>query len=167
MCASVPSAENSRYAPDNASPFDAAAELNRDQEFCCLLDLTQSGVGINMVTHSGMGRVRGMIQRTRGVASASLSVFETDDSAVDNDGIYIRDNVFYKSAFALFALSEYHLGGVTPVNALPVFSGNTYVQYGNKPLLQKNRSTIGFYPSEETMKDILGDENGRLVIIGK
>ena len=121
----------------------------------------------NVVTHSGMGRVRGMIQRTRGVASAALSAFETADSAVDNDGIYIRDNVFYKSAFALFSLSDYHLGGITPVNALPVFSGNTYVQYGNKPLLQKNWSSEIYYPSEETVKDILSDESGTLVIIGR
>jgi len=74
--------------------------------------------------------------------------------------------VFYKSAFALFSLSEYHLDRTTPVNALPVFSGNTYVQTANKPILQKNRSTEVYYPSEETMKEILGDENGSLVIIG-
>ena len=53
----------------------------------------------------------------------------------------------------------------TPVNALPVFSENTYVQSANKPLLQKNRSTEAHYPSEEIMRDILGDENGTLVTI--
>lgn len=121
----------------------------------------------NIVTHSGMGWVRGMIQRTDGVTSGFLSVFETVHSAVDNDGIYIRNNVFYKGAFALVSLSEYHLAHSTPVNALPVFSGNTYVQYGNKPLLQKNWSEEIYYPSEETMKNILGDENGKLVIIGR
>ena len=121
----------------------------------------------NMVTHSGMGWVCGAIQRIAGVTSGFLSAFETEQSAVDNDGVYIRDNVFYKGAFALISLSDYHLDGTTPVNALPVFSGNTYVQYGLKPMLQKNWSSEVYYPSEETMKDILGDESGTLVIIGR
>jgi len=120
----------------------------------------------NLVMNSGMGWVRELVWRESGGSSASLSAFETNDSAIDNDGIYIRNNVFYKSAFALFSLSEYHLDRTTPVNALPVFSGNTYVQTANKPILQKNRSTEVYYPSEETMKEILGDENGSLVIIG-
>ena len=121
----------------------------------------------NMVTHSGMGWLRSAIQRIDGVTSGFLSAFETVHSAVDNDGIYIRNNVFYKGAFSLFSLSDYHLDGTTPVNALPVFSGNTYVQYGNKPLLQKIWSSEIYYPSEETMKDVLGDESGTLVIIGR
>lgn len=41
----------------------------------------------NIVTHSGMGWVRDMIQKTDGVTSGFLSVFETIQSAVDNDGI--------------------------------------------------------------------------------
>ena len=119
----------------------------------------------NLVMNSGMGWVRELVWRESGGSSASLSAFETNDSAIDNNGIYIRNNVFYKSAFALFSLSEYHLDRTTPVNALPVFSENTYVQSANKPLLQKNRSTEAHYPSEEIMRDILGDENGTLVTI--
>ena len=121
----------------------------------------------NLVMNSGMGWVRELVWRESGGSSASLSAFETNDSAIDNNGIYIRNNVFYKSAFALFSLSEYHLDRTTPVNALPVFSENTYVQSANKPLLQKNRSTEAHYPSEEIMRDILGDENGTLVTIGQ
>lgn len=120
----------------------------------------------NLVMNSGKGWVRELIWRESGGSSASLSAFETNDSAIDNDGIFIRNNVFYKSGYSLFSLSDYHLDRATPVNALPVFSENTYVQSANKPLLQKNRSTEVYYPSEEIMRDILGDENGTLVIIG-
>jgi len=119
----------------------------------------------NLVMNSGMGWVRELIWRESGGSSASLSAFETNDSAIDNDGIFIRNNVFYKSGYSLFSLSDYHLDRTTPVNALPVFSENTYVQSANKPLLQKNRSTEVYYLSEEIMRDILGDENGTLVII--
>lgn len=119
----------------------------------------------NLVMYSGHGWVREMVWQETGGSSANLSAFETYDSAIDNDGIYIRNNTFYKSAFALFSLSEYHLDRSTPVNALPVFSGNTYVQYSNKPILQKNRSTEFYYPSEDTIKSVLGDQTGSLVIV--
>ena len=119
----------------------------------------------NLVMYSGQGWVREMVWQETGGSSANLSAFETNDSAIDNDGIYIRNNTFYKSAFALFSLSEYHLDRSTPVNALPVFSGNTYVQYSNKPILQKNRSTEFYYPSEDTIKSVIGDQTGSLIIV--
>ena len=115
--------------------------------------------------YSGQGWVREMVWQETGGSSANLSAFETNDSAIDNDGIYIRNNTFYKSEFALFSLSEYHLDRSTPVNALPVFSGNTYVQYSNKPILQKNRSTEFYYPSNDTIKSVLGDHTGSLIIV--
>ncbi len=119
----------------------------------------------NLVMYSGHGWVREMVWQETGGSSPNFSAFETYDSAIDNDGIYIRNNTFYKSAFALFSLSEYHLDRSTPVNALPVFSGNTYVQYSNRPILQKNRSTEFYYPSEDTIKSVLGDQTGSLVIV--
>lgn len=87
-------------------------------------------------------------------------------SAIDNDGIFLRNNVFCNGAYALFALSDYHLNG-TAITTVPVFSGNTYVQYAKKPILQKNWSEETFYPTDEVMKEILGDETGKLVIIGE
>ena len=59
------------------------------------------------------------------------------------------------------------LDGTTPVNAQPIFSGNTYVQFASRPILQKNWSSEVYYPTEDVMRNILGDENGKLVIIGK
>ena len=121
----------------------------------------------NYVMHSGMGWVRDQVWQEDGGSGADLSAFETNDSAIDNDGIHLRNNVFYKSAFALFSLSDYHLDRTTLVNALPIFSGNTYVQSANRPILQKNRSTEVYYPSEKTVKEILGDQTGTLVVVGK
>ena len=70
----------------------------------------------NLVMNSGMGWVRELVWRESGGSSASLSAFETNDSAIDNDGIYIRNNVFYKSGFSLFSLSDYHLDRTMQVN---------------------------------------------------
>ena len=119
----------------------------------------------NLVMNSGTGRVRDMIWRTRGRSSGNLSAIENCDSAIDNDGIFIRNNLFCRSSYALFSLSDYHLDGTTPVNAQPVFSGNIYVQPANLPLLQKNWSTEVYYPSEQAMQEVLGDGSGTLVIL--
>jgi len=85
---------------------------------------------------------------------------------VDNSGIYIRNNIFYKSGFAMFALSDSNLNGER-VNSQPVFSGKSYVCTANKPLLQKNWGSELYYPSEDTMTGILGDKDGSLMVIGK
>ncbi len=118
----------------------------------------------NLVMHSGMGWVREMLWRNSG-SDAALSAFETNDSAIDNEGILLRNNVFYKSTFALFSLSDYHLDRTTPVNALPALSGNTYVQFASRPILQKNHSTQLYYPNAETVNNVLGDTTGTLVCI--
>lgn len=57
--------------------------------------------------------------------------------------------------------------GMSPLNAAPVLSGNTYVQLTSRPLLQKNWGTEVYYPSEEAMKELLGDTEGTLVILGQ
>jgi len=119
----------------------------------------------NFVAHSGMGWVQDMLwQYGCGGSSPYLSAMETMEGAADNDGIYLRNNLFYKSSFALFSLSDYQWND-TPVNVLPIFSGNTYVQSAHKPILQKNDTTEIYYPSTETMTDILGDQEGTLVVL--
>ena len=120
----------------------------------------------NYVMNSGMGWVRDAVWQYDSGSSPYISAFENMQSAIDNDGIYLRNNVFYKGAFALFSLSDYHLSG-TPVTALPVFSGNTYVQSANKPILQKNWTKEVYYPTEDVVKEVLGDDTGSLVIIGE
>jgi len=120
----------------------------------------------NHVMYSGMGWAGKMTGRYDGGGSPFLSAFENMQSAVDNSGIYIRNNIFYKSGFAMFALSDSNLNG-DRVNAQPVFSGNSYVCTANKPLLQKNWGSELYYPSEDTMTGILGDKDGSLIVIGK
>ena len=75
--------------------------------------------------NSGMGWVREAIGQYSGGSSPFLSVFENMQSAIDNDGIFLRNNVFCNGAYALFALSDYHLNG-TAITTVPVFSGNTW-----------------------------------------
>ena len=81
-----------QYLAGDGTSFDVASELQRDLQFCCLLDLTKVGVG-------------------------------TD---VENNPI-----------------------NGTAITTVPVFSGNTYVQYAKKPILQKNWSEETFYPTDE------------------
>lgn len=120
----------------------------------------------NLVMNSGMGWVRDAIWQYDGGSSPYLSTFENMQGAIDNDGIYLRNNVFYKGAYSLFSLSDYHLNG-SIIATLPVFTGNTYIQNAKKPILQKNWSTEVYYPTDEVVKEILGDETGNLVIIGE
>jgi len=119
----------------------------------------------NLVMHTGMGWVQDAQWQFDGGSSPFLSAFETMHGAVDNNGIFLRNNVFYKGSYALFSLSDYHWDRTTPVNALPVFEGNTYVQSANKPILQKNWTAKVYYPSDTTVRDVLGDRTGNLVVL--
>ncbi len=121
----------------------------------------------NMVMNSGDGWVYNSVLQSDGENSLWLSAVENGMGAANNEGIYIRDNVFYLSRYAMITLLDYlAVDGTTSVNAQPVFSGNTYVQFFSKPLLQKNWSSEIYYPSEDVVRDILKDETGSLVIIG-
>lgn len=97
-----------------------------------------------------------------------LSAVENGMGAANNEGIYIKNNVFYLSRYALITLLDYlAVDYTTPVNAPPVFSGNTYVQFASRLLLQKNWSSEVYYPTEEVVRNILGDETGTLVTVGR
>ena len=123
----------------------------------------------NLVMNSGDGWVYNSVLQSDGGGGDSLwlSAVENGMGAANNEGIYIRDNVFYLSRYAMITLVDYlAVDYTTPVNAQPVFSGNTYVQFVSRPLLQKNWSTEVYYPAEDVVRDILKDETGTLVIIG-
>lgn len=102
---------------------------------------------------------------TIGGNTIACNVIENKDGAANNDGIYIRDNTFYCGTDALVCLRDTCFD-MSPVNAQPVFSGNAYVQFATRPLLQKNWSSEIYYPKEDVVRDILGDETGSLVVIG-
>lgn len=122
----------------------------------------------NLVMHSGYGWVYNSVLQSDGGGGNSLwlSAVENGMGAANNEGIYIRDNVFYLSRYAMITLTDYlAVDDTTPVNAQPIFSGNTYVQFASRPILQKNWSSEIYYPIEEVVRDILKDETGTLVII--
>lgn len=98
----------------------------------------------------------------------ACNVIENKDGAANNDGIYVRDNTFYCGTDALICLRDTCID-MTPVNSQPLFSGNTYVQFASRPVLQKNQleEVEVFYPTDEVVKEILGDDTGSLVIIGE
>ena len=124
----------------------------------------------NLVMHSGDGWIYNSVLQSAGGGGNSLwlSAVENGLGAANNEGIYIRDNVFYLSRYAMITLVDYlAVDNTTLVNAQPVFSGNTYVQFSLRPILQKNWSSEVYYPTEDVVRNILGDENGKLVIIGK
>ena len=123
----------------------------------------------NLVMNTGDGWVCNSVLQSEGGSGNSLwlSAVENGMGAANNEGIYIRDNVFYLSRYAMITLADYlAVDNTTPVNAQPVFSGNTYVQFVSRPILQKNWSSEVYYPTEDVVRDILGDETGTLVIIG-
>ena len=72
---------------------------------------------------------------TTGGNHSGCHAIENKDGAANNDGIYIRDNTFYCATDALLCLRDTRIDD-TPVNAQPIFSGNTYVQFAARPILQ-------------------------------
>lgn len=103
-----------------------------------------------------------------GASSLWLSAVENGMGAANNHGIYIRNNVFYLSRYAMITLVDrLALDDTTLVNAQPIFSGNTYVQFASRPLLQKVGAPEFYFPTEAAVKNILGDKSGTVVAIGR
>ena len=123
----------------------------------------------NIVIHSGEGWVYNSIAQCNNPYNGWISAVDNDLGACHNDGIYIKDNIFYQGVYALFSLVDYLREDGEKVNAEPIFSGNVYVQSALRPLLQKNKNYWEgmniCYPSEEVVTDVLGDETGTLIIV--
>ncbi len=123
----------------------------------------------NIVMYTGNGWVyNSILQQLHGDTNIWLSVVENCMGAADNDGIHIRNNVFFLSQWAMINLREYWWGGeVTLVNKQPVFSGNTYVQLADRLLFLWFCAGDGYFPSEEAMKEQIGDTEGTLIVLGQ
>ena len=123
----------------------------------------------NIVMYSGDGifynRIKGSSWDFGTGNSYWLSAIENGMGAADNDGITIRNNVLYQSRYALITLNE-KVGGPhgRPVNNKTRFEGNTYVQISTRPLIQEHHSVGICYPSDEAVKNVLGDKDGKCVI---
>ncbi len=122
----------------------------------------------NLVMYSGYGWVRrNVMQCLGGIGNANggwLSAVENEYSAGNNDGIYFRNNVFYRSSYALLAIRQ-TLSDGSPVNMDPIFEGNTYVQLSTLPLLMRHSGSEFYYPSDQVMQGLVGDKTGTLVIL--
>lgn len=124
----------------------------------------------NILMYTGDGWIYNSIlqSNTGGPGSLWLSAVENCMGAADNDGIYIRNNVFFLSQWAMVNLREYLWGGeVTLVNKQPVFSGNTYVQLADRLLFLWFCAGDGYFPSEEAVKEQIGDTEGTLIVLGQ
>ena len=105
---------------------------------------------------------------TGGPTSFWLSAVENGYGAADNDGIHIRNNVFFLSQWATVNLREYLWGDEKiRVNKQPVFSGNTYVQLADRLLFLWFWEGDGYPPSEEVMTEQIGDTEGTLIVLGQ
>ncbi len=123
----------------------------------------------NIVMNTGYGWLnRAVTQCETGIGRANggwMSSVENEFGAGNNDGIYFRNNVFYRSSYALVSLRSTLADGVTEVNMNPIFEGNTYIQTSTLPLLAKDYGREFYYPSENVIQEMLGDKTGKLVIL--
>ena len=121
----------------------------------------------NFVLYSGEGWIKGMIQQIDPAAAPQYSAcLENGLSAVNNDGIYFIDNIFYCSTVNLLNISEYNFFGASKVNQPMVFSGNTYVQSVNRRLCTLNEWKCYYPDSEPAIQEFLalvGDTAGTVI----
>ena len=124
----------------------------------------------NLFMYTGDGWLYNYIlqSETGGPTSFWLSAVENGYGAADNDGIHIRNNVFFLSQWATVNLREYLWGDEKiRVNKQPVFSGNTYVQLADRLLFLWFWEGDGYPPSEEVMTEQIGDTEGTLIVLGQ
>lgn len=122
----------------------------------------------NMSFFSGMGWIANMIAQNEKVIMPGLfrSAVENVMGPVDNEGITIRNNVFFCADYALVFLGDVKWGGESGVvNAQPVFEGNTYAQPSLLPLLVKHDEHKTFTAEDAETLDALGDPSGTLISI--
>ena len=123
----------------------------------------------NMSFFSGMGWITSMIdQCEKGFIIPGLfrSALENVMGPADNEGIYIRNNVFFCADYTLVYLGDVLWGGESgSVNAQPVFEGNTYVQQDCLPLLVRLDEHKDFFPEDEEALNALGDPSGTIIVI--
>ena len=108
------------------------------------------------------------IPRIAGPRFLFYSAVENDMGAVNNDGIYITDNVFYGSKDALLFLRETLWDGKEKVNRAMVFSGNTYAQSFSGVLCRSDSSgelKLGDDSCEQWLLSLLGDQTGAVIRI--
>ena len=122
----------------------------------------------NMVVHSGRGWIKNHILQISNQHSGFFSALENFMGASNNDGIYIKDNVFYASAANLLCLTDNLWNDMGKVNQPMVFSGNTYAQPVDGCLCNFNWEQgwcVGYTADEHDFLSFIGDTTGTVVAI--
>ena len=121
----------------------------------------------NMVFFAGMGWIKNMIDASERSIIPGLFRSGVDNAMgpVDNEGVVFRNNVFFYADYTLVYLGDQRWGNTGPVNAQPVFEGNTYAQPANLLLLVQMDRHLEFHPGDPEALGALGDPSGTVIII--
>lgn len=121
----------------------------------------------NMVFFAGMGWIKNMIDASERSIIPGLFRSGVDNAMgpVDNEGVVFRNNVFFYADYTLVYLGDQRWGNTGPVNAQPVFEGNTYAQPANLLLLVQMDRHLEFHPDDPEALGALGDPSGTVIII--
>ena len=122
----------------------------------------------NMSFFSGMGWITNMIRvcEKTNIPGTFRSATENVMGPADNEGIVLKNNVFFCADYTLVFLADMLWGGQSGrVNAQPIFEGNTYVQPQALPLLVKEDEHRTFYPDDPEVLNVLGDQTGTVIVL--
>ena len=121
----------------------------------------------NMIFFAGMGWIKNMIDANERSSIPGLfrSGVENAMGPVDNEGVVFRGNVFFCADYTLVYLGDQRWGNTGPVNAQPVFEGNTYAQPGNLLLLVQLDRHREFHPDDPEVLNALRDPSGTVVVV--
>lgn len=113
----------------------------------------------NILVNNG----KSWMDRMRDGIGRSLPMVEEQHGGMDNDGIYIRNNVIYNHGiFPTFGESKLKWDGENVPNRFMEFSGNQIIQAEALPLYQtvERGQYRNWYASEVTLQDEMHDESG-------
>lgn len=108
------------------------------------------------------------MNRMRDGIGGTLPMVEDQHGGMDNDGIYIRNNMIYNHGiFPTFGESLYKWDGESTPNRPMEFSSNQVIQAEALPLYQTvdHGQYRNWYASEESMRDMMHDESGTVETI--
>lgn len=120
----------------------------------------------NVIKESGKCWIQNMNQEK----GRSFVLVENLAGAMENDGVYIRNNTIFNHGFyATFGEALSKIASTVPPNQYIRFSGNHVIQMKGIPLYETNSNNDyrWIYPDQGSMADIVRDESGILEVIGE
>ena len=120
----------------------------------------------NMIKESGKCWIHNMNQGK----GRSFVLVENLAGAMENDGVYIRNNTIFNHGFyATFGEALSKIASTVPPNRYIQFSGNHVIQMNGIPLYETNSNNDyrWIYPDQGSMAEIIRDESGALEVAGE